>query len=157
MEIIKFEKMKKILFSLLILAVSVLAVQAQCGEVLLKQALKEMGNGQYIKDYPVDLVKEKKDSNTGYVKYSIILNSRSQYRFTIINGTSNSESVIAQLYDGERLLATNYDGGKMYKSFEVVIGKTKVYNLVFSFKGGAEGCASAVQSLVKQFTAEEMK
>lgn len=130
---------------------------AQCGEVLLKQALKEIGDGQYIKDFNIDLKKESKEANTGYVKFSIILQSRSQYRFNLANSTSNTENVILQLYDGDALLASNFDKGKLYKSFDVIIGKTKVYNLVFSFKGGVEGCASAVQSLVKQFTAEEMK
>jgi len=130
---------------------------AQCGEELLKQALKGIGEGQYIKDFNIDLKKDDKTANTGYVKFSVLLNSRSQYRFNVANSASNSEEVIIQLYDGDVLLGSNFDKGKYYKAFDVIIGKAKVYNLVFSFKGGAEGCASAVQSLVKQFTAEEMK
>ena len=131
-------------------------MNAQCGEDLLKQALKEMGDGQYIKDFKVELKKENKDATTGYVKFSIILNSRSQYMFNVVNSPMNSENVIMQLYDGEKLLATNFFKGKLYNSCQVIIGKTKVYSLVFSFKGGEEGCASAVLSLVKQYTAEEM-
>jgi hypothetical protein len=150
--------MKKILFTLLfIFSLSGFTSYAQCGEELLKQALKEMGEGQYIKDFAVDIRKEKKDSNTGYVKFSVILNSRSHYRFNVVNSPSNPENVIMQVYDGDNLLVSNFDNGKLYKSCEVVIGKTKVYNLVFSFKGGAEGCSSAVLSLVKQYSAEEMK
>jgi hypothetical protein len=150
--------MKKLIISILFFS-SLFSVSsyAQCGEVLLKQALKEIGNGQYIKDYNIDLKKESKDANTGYVKYSVILQSRSQYRFNVVNSASNTESVIMQLYDGDVLKGSNFENGKMWKSFDIVVGKTKVYNLIFSFKGGVEGCASAVQSLVKQFTEEEMK
>ncbi|MBN2166565.1 MAG: hypothetical protein JW717_09840 [Marinilabiliaceae bacterium] len=150
--------MKRIIFSfLLIFAISgFTSVNAQCGEELLKQALKEMGDGQYIKDFKVDLKKENKDASVGYVRFSIILNSRSHYMFNVVNGSSNTENVILQLKDGDKLLATNFSKGKLYDKCQVIIGKTKVYNLEFSFKGGVEGCASAVLSLVKQYTAEEM-
>lgn len=150
--------MKRIVIGLLFLFSMVsVSTYAQCGEELLKQALKEMGEGQYIKDFKVELKKENKESNLGYVKFSIILNSRSQYAFNVVNSVSNVEEVIVQLYDGDKLIASNLDKGKLSKVFGVIIGKTKVYNLVFSFKGGAEGCASAVLSLVKQYTAEEMQ
>jgi hypothetical protein len=152
--------MKRILFSLLFIfsIVGVTNVNAQCGEELLKQALKEMGEGQYIKDFKIELKKDAKDANAnvGYVKFSIILNSRSHYMFNVVNGSQNSENVVMQLFDGDKVLATNLFKGKLYNSCQVIIGKTKVYNLVFSFKGGAEGCASSVLSLVKQYTAEEM-
>ena len=54
-------RMKKILFSLLILfSLFSLSGYAQCGEDLLKQALKEMGDVQYIKDFKIELLKAKK-------------------------------------------------------------------------------------------------
>ncbi|MFT3741034.1 MAG: hypothetical protein QM786_19970 [Breznakibacter sp.] len=150
--------MKKIFLALLLIfTISGFSAYAQCGEELLKQALKEMGDGQYIKDFNVDLKKENKETNTGYVKFSIILNSRSHYKFNVVDSKTNAEGAIMQLYDGDNLLASNLEKGKLYKSFEVVIGKTKVYNLVISYKGGVEGCSAAVQSLIKQYTIEEMK
>jgi hypothetical protein len=150
--------MKKILI-ILILTIATTATQsfAQCGEPLLKQALKEMGDGQYIKDFSVDLKKENKTTSTGFVKFSIILNSRSHYKFNVADSNTNPEQAIIQLYDGDNLLASNLDKGKTYKSFEVIIGKTKVYNLVISYRGGVEGCSAVVQSLIKQYTIEEMK
>ncbi len=130
---------------------------AQCGDDILKQALKEMGDAQYMKDFTIDLKKDKKDSQTGYVKFSVILNSRGHYKFNAVNGLSNPENVIMQLYDGDKMLISNFEGGKMYGSFEFICRKSKVYNLVFSFKGGQEGCAKAVMSLVKQYSEAEMK
>ncbi len=149
--------MKKI-FVLAILLVSVFSVAsyAQCGDELLKTALKDMGDAQYMKDFNIELKQVKKDTKTGFVKFSIILNSRSHYKFNTADAVGNPERVIMQLYDGEKMLISNFEGGKMYSSIEYICRKSKVYNLVFSYKGGVEGCSKAVMSLVKQYSAGEM-
>lgn len=154
---IKFRKMKKIFFSFLfIFALSSAGLYGQCDhDALLKQALNEMGSGQYIKDFIVDLKKENNDGKTGTVKYSVILNSRSQYKFNVVNGSGNSEKVLMELYDGDKLLVSNKAQGKMYKAFGFICRSTKVYSLVFSFPDGSEGCARAVLSLQKQFQVGE--
>lgn len=144
--------MKRVIFSLLfMLSLWGFDANAQCGDDLLKKALTEMGQGQYIKDYNIDL-----KSETNEVKFSIILNSRSHYRFNVTNGAGNAENIIMELSDAGTVLITNFENGKFKPSADVIIGKTKVYTLKFYFKGGSGGCARAVQSLVKQLTAEEM-
>lgn len=143
--------MKKIFYSFLVLFTMVsFSSSAQCGDDLLKAALKEMGNSQYMKDFTVELVKAKKDMKTGYVKFSVVLNSNSQYKFNIVNGASNSEQMIMQLKQGEKLISSNLHNGKLYNEFQFVCRKTGVYHLYFSFRGGQEGCAKSVLSLVKQ-------
>ncbi len=152
------KRMKKIIISLFVLfSVFSFSGYAQCGEDLLKQALKEMGDGQYIKDFKIELLKAKKDVKTGYVKFSVVLQSRSQYKFNIVDSPANNEKAIMQLYFNDKLLVSNYEKGKHYKSCQFICGKTGVYNLIFSFKGGEEGCSSSVLSLVKQFSESEMK
>lgn len=144
--------MRKILFSILfIFALGSSALYGQCDQdALLKQALSQMGDGQYIKDFTVDL------SNGGEKKFSVILNSRSQYKFNVVNGDGNSEKVLMQLYDGDKLLVTNKAEGKFYPAFGFICRSTKVYSLVFSVPEGSRGCARAVLSLQKQFSAGEM-
>jgi len=152
--------MKKIFIGILLLfsMFSVAGYAQSCdSETILKQALKEMGDGQYIKDFKVELIKDKKDMKTGYVKYSVVLQSRSQYKFNVVDALDNPEKVIMQLYFNDKLLVSNFEKGKHYKSCQFICGKTGVYSLVFSYKGGAEGCSSAVLSLVKQFSESEMK
>ncbi|RCW29511.1 hypothetical protein [Marinilabilia salmonicolor] len=148
--------MRKLIFTLLLLVgVGFSGANAQCNhEALLKDALAQMGDGQYIKDFIVDL-KNDKGGESGTVKYSVILNSRSQYKFNVVNGSANSEKVHMQLYDGDKLLVSNKAQGKMYSAFGFVCRSTKVYSLVFSFPEGNEGCARAVLSLQKQFAAGE--
>lgn len=149
--------MKKILLILiLILSSSITALYAQCEEAVMQQALKDMGDSQYIKDFSIDLKSPKKDAKTVGVTFKVILNSKSHYKFTMANARTNSEEIIMQLYDGDRLLVSNFEGGKMYKSCEFVCRTTKAYNLTFSFKNGEEGCAASVLSLVKQYNDGEM-
>ena len=85
------------------------------------------------------------------VRFNVLLNSRTQYKFNVANGAMNADDIVMQLYDKDELLSSNLVSGKKYKSFEFVCRTTKVYQLVFSFTGGEEGCAEAVLSLVKQF------
>lgn len=147
----KLSVMKKILLVIAVLfSMGTVSGFAQCGDDLMKLALKEMGDAQYLKDYSIDLIKTKKDVKTVGVQFSVVLNSKSSYNFNLVNGTGNAEGLIMQLYDGDKLLGSNFDSGKFYKAFQVSIGTTKVYKLVFSFRGGEEGCGKAVMSLVKQ-------
>ena len=149
--------MKRVIFCIIcILSVNFTTIYAQCEEAVLKQALKDMGDSQYIKDFTIDLQKPKKDAKTVAVTFKVILNSKNHYKFTMANSPSNPEDVIMQLYDGDRLLVSNLEGGKMYKSTEFICRTTKAYNLTFSFKGGEEGCSAAVLSLVKQYSEGEM-
>ena len=149
--------MKKVLISfLLVFGLATFSVSAQCGEAVRKTALQEMGDSQYIKDFSIELIKNNGELKTGLVKFNVLLNSRNHYRFNVVNGASNASPIIMQLYDKDKLEASNFDGGKMYKAFEYVCRTTKVYQLVFSFQGGEEGCAEAVLSLVKQYSSGEM-
>ena len=149
--------MKKIwIIAIIFISFASVSASAQCGDDMLKTALKEMGEAQYMKDFTIDLKKAKVDVKTGYLKFSVILNSRSHYKFNTVNGLSNASGVIMQLYDGDKMLVSNFEAGKMYDSFEFICRKSKVYNIMFSFKGGEEGCAKAVMSLVKQYSQGEM-
>ncbi len=149
--------MRKIIFAfLLFVSIGISGIDAQCNhEALLKDALSQMGDGQYIKDFIVDLKNEKSGGKSGTVKYSVILNSRSQYKFNVVDAPGNSEKVHMQLFDGDKLLVSNKAQGKMYSAFGFICRSTKVYSLVFSFPDGGEGCARAVLSLQKQFAAGE--
>ncbi|MDG5799383.1 hypothetical protein QA597_03305 [Marinilabiliaceae bacterium ANBcel2] len=149
--------MKRVLFSLLFISsLAYISASAQCGEEVKRQALDEMGNSQYIRDYSINIEKDDGGGKTGQVKFNVLLNSRNHYRFNVVDGPSNRDKIVMQLYDEDNMLVSNYDGGTHYDSFEFVCRSTKVYSLVFSFRGGGEGCAEAVISLVKQYSEGEM-
>jgi hypothetical protein len=147
--------MKKIFWSLIIiLSSSISAIYAQCDASIMQQALKDAGDSQYIKDFSSDM--KKGDAKTVQITFKVILNSKNHYKFTMADAKSNNESVIMQLFDEDRLIASNLNEGKMYKSTEFICRSTKAYNLTFSFKNGEEGCSAAVLSLVKQYKEGEM-
>jgi hypothetical protein len=149
--------MKKFFLNFIILlSLATFSIQAQCDETVKKAALQEMGDAQYIKDFSITLEKGVNETTTGMVKFNVLLNSRNHYKFNVANGSSNPDDIIMQLYDKDKLLSSNLDGGKKYKGFEFICRATKVYQLVFSFTGGEEGCAEAVLSLVKQYSEGEM-
>ena len=148
--------MKKILFTLLavmgMLSMATMA-SAQCGDELMKQALGAMGNYQYIKDFDINLPAA--TSKTG-TKFSVVLNSRTHYQINIANGAKNAEKVVVQIFDGDKLLGTNFANGKTFEAFQFICSKTGAYQLHVYCNGGNDACARAVLSLVKQYSEAEM-
>ncbi len=139
--------------SLLALVACAVGSHAQCGDELMKQALGAMGNYQYIKDFDIKLPAA--SSKTG-TKFSVVLNSRTHYQVNIANGTTNTENVIVQIFDGDKLLGTNFANGKTFSVFQFICSKTGAYKLNVFCNGGTDACARAVLSLVKQYSEAEM-
>ena len=126
---------------------------AQCGAELMKQALGAMGNFQYIKDFDIKLAAGV--SKTGS-KFSVVLNSRTHYQVNIANGSSNTENVIVEIYDGDKLIGSNSANGKVFTAFQFICSKTGAYKLHVCTAGDTDVCGRAVLSLVKQYSASEM-
>ncbi len=145
--------MKKLIFSLLALFAIGTCANAQCGDELMKQALGAMGNYQYIKDFDIKLANG--TSKVGS-KFSVVLNSRTHYQVNIANGSSNTENVIVEIYDGDKLIGSNSANGKVFTAFQFICSKTGAYKLHVCTNGNTEACARAVLSLVKQYSEAEM-
>ena len=152
----KTKNMKHILLAIVALAALTIPsnnAAAQCGDELMKQALGAMGNYQYIKDFDIKLAAG--TSSTG-TKFSVVLNSRTHYQINIANGSTNAEKVVVQIFDGDKLIGTNFANGKTFEAFQFICSKTGAYKLQVSCPGGGEACARAVLSLVKQYREAEM-
>lgn len=145
--------MKQILLSIIAIFAMASSVNAQCGDELMKQALGAMGNYQYIKDFDIKLAAG--TSKTGS-KFSVVLNSRTHYQVNIANGSANSENVIVEIYDGDKLIGSNSANGKVFTAFQFICSKTGAYKLHVCTSGDTEACARAVLSLVKQYSEAEM-
>ncbi len=145
--------MTKFLLPFLLLLASALNVNAQCGDELMKAALGAMGNYQYIKDFDVKLPAGAGKEGT---KFSVVLNSRTHYQVNIANGSSNTESVVVEIFDGDKLIGVNQANGKTFPAFQFICSKTGAYKLHVYSPSGSQACARAVLSLVKQYTEAEM-
>ncbi len=145
--------MKKLLLSILAIFAMASCVNAQCGDELMKQALGAMGNYQYIKDFDIKLAAG--TSKTGS-KFSVVLNSRTHYQVNIANGSANTENVVVEIFDGDKLIGSNSANGKVFTAFQFICSKTGAYKLHVCTSGDTEACARAVLSLVKQYSEAEM-
>ena len=145
--------MKKLVVLVTMMICALMQANAQCGDELMKQALGAMGNYQYIKDFDINLPAA--TSKTG-TKFSVVLNSRTHYQINIANGAKNAEKVVVQIFDGDKLLGTNFANGKTFEAFQFICSKTGAYKLHVYCNGGNDACARAVLSLVKQYSEAEM-
>lgn len=139
--------MKRLFLMMVALISFAASASAQCGDELMKSALAAMGDKQYIKDFDIKLAAGSADG----IKYSVVLNSRTKYQINIANGSGNSENVVVEVYDGDKLLGTSSVGGKVYTAFQIDCSKTGAYKLHVYTNSKSEACARAVLSLVSQY------
>lgn len=139
--------MKRFLFTLALIVAALAGANAQCGDELMKQALGAMGNNQYIKDFDIKLAAA--TSKTG-TKMSVVLNSHTKYQINVANGAKNAENVVIQIFDGDKLIGSNFFNGKVFDKFGFVCTKTGAYKLHVYCNAGGDACARAVLSLVEQ-------
>ena len=139
--------MKQFFLSVIALFAFNAIASSQCGDELMKQALQAMGSSQYIKDFDIKLESGNADGQT----FTVVMNSRTLYKFNIANSTSNAEKVVFEILDKEKnKVGTNSQNGKVYDGFTYKCTKTAPYKLHVS-AGGKESCARAVLSLVEQY------
>lgn len=139
-----------ILISLL-LTISFSEVSAQpCNDELVNVcALKAGDNYMYIQNFKVKLPKFKKGKPEPMMKYSVVLKKDMLYRFNICSSTDMEGEAVLQLYDSERMIASNVNlnTGATYGGFDFSCKKSSIYYVVIAFKEGKEGCAVGLLSM----------
>lgn len=106
----------------------------------------------YLKDFQIKLDAAKPGEEPPTARYSIVLSKNTEYLFSICNSNDYSGQAIFQLYDNNRLLATNYvvATGQSYPKVSFKCSQTGVYHIWVSFKEGEQGLAVALLSFVKK-------
>lgn len=144
--------MKKILIVLAgVLLFTAGESMAQCGTTLVQQCQMQIGDkATYFREFIVHLKRAKKGKTQTPFKGTIVLNKNTHYRFTLCNAAELEGEGVVQLFDGDRLMGSSFDvkQGKDYRSIEVYIKKTALYQVYISFKKGLEGCCVVIVSIV---------
>ncbi len=147
--------MKKLLIPFIfLLALSAFSFQAkaQCNDQLVNTCALNVGdNATYIKDFKARL-KASKRGALPIASYAIVLNKGTHYRFTVCNAIEFEGEAVLQLYDeNNNMVGSTFDlaRGKDFKAFDLMARKTATYKVFISFKGGAEGCAVGILSIVR--------
>ena len=125
---------------------------AQSGQELVDICGMVTGDATYLKDFQVKLDAAKPGEEPPTARYSFVLSKNTEYLFSICNSQDYSGQAIFQLYDNNRLLATNYvvATGQSYPTVKFKCTTTGVYHILISFKEGEQGLAVALLSFVKK-------
>ena len=149
--------MRKIYFLFTLFAIFLISSNgnklfAQSGQELLDICNLVAGDAMYLKDFQVKLDAARPGEEPPIARYSIVLSKNTEYLFSICNSNDYSGQAIFQIYDNNRLLATNYvvATGQSYPKVKFICSTTGVYHIWISFKEGEQGLAVAVLSFVKK-------
>jgi len=126
--------------------------KAQCNDQLVNDCALGVGdNATYIQNFKARLKKARKGASAPIASFTIVLNKGTHYRFTVCNANEFEGEAVLQLYDSNNMLGTTFDftRGKDYKAFDLMCRKTATYQVFITFKGGAEGCAVGILSIVR--------
>lgn len=125
---------------------------AQSGQELVDICGMVAGDATYLKDFQVKLDAAKPGEEPPTARYSIVLSKNTEYLFSICNSNDYSGQAIFELYDNNRLLATNYviATGQSYPKVSFKCSTTGVYHIFIKFKEGEQGLAVALLSFVKK-------
>jgi len=122
-------------------------------DAMRKEAFKKMDPFALINDYEI-YMGEKKKSESGQVKQTVILNRGVKYKFYAIQNKRLEGIPIVTIYNNEKqdfMLATTYNAHvkRFYEEIEFECKTSGNYCLAFSFQEGKEGCALGVSSFLK--------
>jgi hypothetical protein len=145
----------KSLLMLLTGFVFALQASAQCGtEDLLPPAAKKIKPGfNYLKDYKVDLVRQKKDKQAPTVRVSAILNAGQTYMLHVQSAPGSKGKLIAVLHNDAGAIASTFEIIEVPMHFESIqfdCKKTDIYYLTFSFEGDQGGCGIALLTVASE-------
>lgn len=140
-----------ILFAFLMICSFSRTASAQDPSELVGRCVLDVGeNTTYLKDYVVKLPEAYSHDNIPIHKNTAILLKNTHYRLTICNSNDSKGQGVIQLYnDGKKVgSSVSPETGKIYRSFDFLCNKTGSYQIWISFKGGEEGFAVGILSLV---------
>ena len=130
---------------------------AQCKQQLVYQCATQTEKAIFLREFNTKLKRESNVDETG-MKWTVVLNKGTQYRFSLCAPDGYQDQVVLTLYDSEhpensKPWASTYDkvAKTDRKSFDFQCGKTAMYYVSIRFKpgmGDKKGCAVGILSFV---------
>ena len=137
------------LFAILLL-VNTTKTFAQSGQELVEICGMVAGDATYLKDFQIKLDAAKPGEEPPKAIHSLVLSKNTHYRFSVCNSKDYSGEAIIQIYDNNRLMATNHmvATGKTYPTVDFKCTSAGVYHIFVTFKEGEQGLAVVLLSYV---------
>ena len=153
--------MNRIIISLLFLAFIVGGIsentKAQCKQQVVYQCATNIDKAIYLRDFNTKLRKGKAGQLSG-MKWAVVLNKGTHYRFTLCTQSGFEKSVVLTLFDAKHPEKTNpyqvtkYTGNrKTSNRFDFICNKSGTYYISIRFKEGVEAkksCAVGILAFV---------
>ncbi|MCQ2975252.1 MAG: hypothetical protein MJ211_10660 [Bacteroidales bacterium] len=151
----------KRLFIILVFAIlcfgQVTTADAQCKQQLVYQCASQTEKAIYLRDFNTKLKREKDVDETG-MKWTVVLNKGTQYKFSLCTPDGFQDQVVLTLYDSEhpensKPWGSTFDNSTKTdrKSFDFLCNKTAMYYVSIRLKPGVgdkKSCAVGVLSFV---------
>ena len=143
--------MRRLILILLIVG-GIKPVYSQTVEQLVDICVARLDNATYLRDFQVELDAAQPGQAAPVARYSMVLNSNTQYRLSICNSEASPGNGIIQLFDSRGLIGSNFvaSSGTFYPHFDIQINSTGVYHIFISFEDGQPGTAVGVLSFIKR-------
>lgn len=142
--------MKKLI---LIIISSIIGINSysQCNTKLMELAASQSGTDAiFIRDFKVKLDEGTMKRPSPVGRFQVYLSQNVHYRFNVANAVGYEGSVILQLYDRTRLMASTFDTESRFdhQTFDFICEKSGLYQVLMSFSEGKRGCAVGIMSMV---------
>ena len=151
----------KRLFILFVFAIlcfgQAITADAQCKQQLVYQCATQTEKAIFLRDFNTKLKRESNVDETG-MKWTVVLNKGTQYRFSLCAPDGYQDQVVLTLYDSEhpensKPWGTTYDKVTKtdQKHFDFICNKAGMYYVSIRFKpgmGDKKGCAVGILSFV---------
>ena len=132
-------------------------VDAQCKQQLVYQCATQTEKAIYLRDFNTKLKREKDTDETG-MKWSVVLNKGTTYRFSLCAPDGYQDMVVMTLYDSDHPENSKPWGSTFSKadntdhpSFQFTCQRTAMYYVSIRFKpnvGDKKACAIGILSFV---------
>ncbi len=150
-----------LVFAIVALAMTTSTADAQCKQQVVYQCATQTEKAIYLRDFNTKLKRDAADEETG-MKWTVVLNKGTQYRFSLCAPDGFQDQVVLTLYDSEhpensKPWGSTYDKTTKSdrKSFDFICNKTAMYYISIRFKAGEgskKACAVGILSFVGKST-----
>lgn len=143
--------MRRLLLILFIVG-GITPIYSQTVEQLVDICLARLDEVTYLRDFQVELDAAQSGQPAPVARYSMVLNSNTQYRLSVCNSDASQGRAIIQLFDSQGRIGSNYveSSGTEYPHFDIQIQSTGVYHIFISFREGLPGQAVGLLSFVRR-------
>jgi hypothetical protein len=143
--------MKKYLFFLFLLNITIFNLSGQTDQLLKKCILSMDPKAKFIKDFRIQLGEQYSPGEFRY-KETLSLRKKTRYRFTMCTADNSKGQLILNIRDNsDNPVVSSYDQetGTIYPYVDLTCDRSGIYQICFDFTGGQAGSGVSIVSTIQ--------